>query len=88
MTPALSPGQVVFGWRSRRLAVGDIVVFKHDGLEKIKRIKSISGSKLYLIGDNPTASTDSRDFGWVDRSCVVFKCHKRDEATRYDGLEI
>jgi len=71
MLPHLTPGKVVFGWRSHRLHIGDVVILFHDGLEKIKRIDHIDGEKLYVLGDNPVASTDSRQFGFVDRSQVL-----------------
>jgi len=45
----------------------------HDGLEKIKRIERQQGDLLYLLGDNPSASTDSRDFGWVEGKAIVAK---------------
>jgi type IV secretory pathway protease TraF len=55
------------------LVPGDIVVVRHEGLEKIKRIEQIDGVKLFIVGDNQAASTDSRHFGWIDRSAVVGK---------------
>lgn len=37
----------------------------HDSLEKIKRIARSEHGRVYLLGDNPQASTDSRTFGWL-----------------------
>ena len=71
MLPHLTPGKVVFGWRAHRLKIGDVVILFHDGLEKIKRIDHIDGEKLYVLGDNPVMSTDSRQFGLVERSQVL-----------------
>ena len=71
MSPVLQPGTVVLATRPRRVSVGDIVIVEHDDLEKIKRVTAIRGRRLFLQGDNGIASTDSRHFGWVDRSTVV-----------------
>jgi type IV secretory pathway protease TraF len=45
----------------------------HDGLEKIKRIEKQQGDLIYLLGDNAGASTDSRDFGWVQAKFIIAK---------------
>lgn len=71
MLPHLTPGKIVFGWRQKHLKIGDVVILFHDGLEKIKRIDRIDGERLYVLGDNPEASTDSRQFGLVDREQVL-----------------
>ncbi len=76
MLPALKPGQiVVFLCRPRRLATGDVVLLNHRELEKVKRLIHIDGQKVYVEGDNPNpaASTDSRQFGWIERNLVQGK---------------
>jgi hypothetical protein len=74
MMPVLPPGTIVFGWRwFHRLRPGDIVIFWHHDKEKIKRIDKIEGSKVYVLGDHEPASTDSRHFGWLDRSTIIAK---------------
>jgi len=73
MVPTLVPGTVVLGVRPRRLKVGDIVVIYHEGLDKIKRVKEVQYNKVFLVGDNPNASTDSRDFGWLHAESVIAK---------------
>jgi phage repressor protein C with HTH and peptisase S24 domain len=73
MTPSYQPGQLVFvtGWFND-IQVGDVIVFMHHGKEKIKRINLIDPLKgIYVLGDNPAQSTDSRSFGWIDYSEVV-----------------
>jgi phage repressor protein C with HTH and peptisase S24 domain len=73
MAPTLTPGQLVVGRVSSDLHPGDIVIVSHNGLEKIKRIEKQQGDLIYLLGDNPIASTDSRDFGWVQADAIVAK---------------
>jgi nickel-type superoxide dismutase maturation protease len=73
MAPTLTQGAIVLAWRPRRLAVGDIVVLRHKGLEKIKRITAIQDEQIFVTGDNLHASTDSRHFGWLPRSTVIAK---------------
>lgn len=73
MAPTLEAGQLVIGRRTNDLRPGDIVIVSHDGIEKIKRIERQQGDLIYLLGDNATASTDSRDFGWVQAKAIVAK---------------
>jgi len=73
MAPALHAGQLVIGRQTRELRPGDVVIVSHDGLEKIKRIEKQQGDLIYLLGDNPAASTDSRDFGWVQARSIIAK---------------
>ncbi len=70
-------GRSVFGWR-----VGWIVVAERPdrpGLTIIKRVASVEGASreeegervtITLLGDNPAASTDSRQFGPVGAEAV------------------
>lgn len=73
MVPTLHAGQLVVGRQAHELRPGDVVIVSHDGLEKIKRIEKQQGNLLYLLGDNPGASTDSRQFGWVQAHTIVAK---------------
>lgn len=50
----------------------DIVVIKWKNYI-IKRIKAINGEKIFVIGDNKKESTDSREFGWIERKDIVGK---------------
>lgn len=50
---------------------GFVVIVSHDGKQKVKRIERIIGEKVYVIGDNLSASTDSRHFGWLDYDQVI-----------------
>lgn len=72
--PVLPPGTHVWAtpWY-KKLAPGDTVIFVHEGKEKIKRISEIKDGKLYVLGDHPEASKDSRHFGWIDIGTVCAK---------------
>lgn len=72
MSPTIKPGKIAVG-RSifMNLDVGQIVIFKHNGCEMIKRITFVDGDKFFVEGDNPKFSTDSRKFGLVSRSQII-----------------
>ena len=68
MTPALRQGQIVLVSKSRSFKAGDVVVAFVDQREVIKRATHYVDGQVFLEGDNPEASTDSRNYGWlVDR---------------------
>lgn len=75
MTPKLEPGQLIVatGWY-RHLHPGQVVIIEHEGKQKIKRIEQIDEEeRVFVIGDNLQASTDSRHFGWLDEKEVIGK---------------
>jgi nickel-type superoxide dismutase maturation protease len=63
------------------LRAGDVVVARRPdrpGLQIIKRIHSIdTAGTIFLVGDNPSASTDSREFGTVSREQIVARVRWR-----------
>ena len=69
MDPTLPHGKVVIAFR-RPCKVGDVVIVLHNGRELIKRISQCDGERIYLLGDNLAASTDSRSFGWLPMAAV------------------
>jgi len=74
MAPTLLPSNLVVATDFYRdLLIGDIVIFQHQGMDKIKRIEDIRGSEVYVLGDNPSASKDSRSFGWIPTSLIKAK---------------
>lgn len=81
MLPTLKSGQDVlcFNWAYifSRPKIGDMVIVKSEKCkaesEIIKRVQKVKGDKIYLIGDNRNESTDSRNFGVIDKSKIIGK---------------
>ncbi|HXQ44947.1 MAG TPA: nickel-type superoxide dismutase maturation protease [Acidimicrobiales bacterium] len=74
MEPVLTGGDRLFVMRGRSPRVGDIVAVRDPRDARrllVKRVVSVRGAEVVLEGDNARASTDSRDFGPVDRRAVV-----------------
>ena len=77
MYPTLHPGQDVlsFNWAylGKKPKVGDIVVVRMNGKDMVKRVDKVYDRTVYLTGDNQSGSTDSRDFGPVDKDQIIGK---------------
>lgn len=72
MSPKLTAGQLLLATPIfRRLHPGQVVIIEHEGKQKVKRIERITKDKVFVIGDNLEASTDSRHFGWLEERAVV-----------------
>jgi len=72
MEPKLVPGHLLLATRLfRHVHPGQVIVLKHDGKEKVKRVERIDNDKFFVIGDNLPASTDSRHFGWITKDQII-----------------
>jgi len=73
MSPKLQRGQLLLATPlfKKRLRPGQVVVIDHAGKQKVKRIERITQNKVFVIGDNLPASTDSRHFGWLDTNAII-----------------
>lgn len=78
MAPRLPSGALIVARplnHAAPLRVGDVVVARRPDrpeLEIVKRIQAIDpAGAIFLVGDNPDASTDSRQFGPVARDHIV-----------------
>jgi signal peptidase I len=78
MRPTLEPGDWALAVRTRRVRRGDVVVVDHPerpGFELVKRVVHTPGDpapdglrlihRVWVEGDDPHGSTDSRGFGGV-----------------------
>ncbi len=90
MEPTLSAGDRVVVVR-RRPRVGDVVAVRQPADESrlvVKRVTERAGDSLWLLGDNPARSTDSRQWGWVGRhrvaGVVLYRYHPERSAGRLD----
>jgi nickel-type superoxide dismutase maturation protease len=84
MAPRLPSGALVVACPidgTTPLRVGDVVVARRPDrpeLEIIKRITAIDAcGAIFLAGDNPAASTDSRQFGAVTRGHILARVRWR-----------
>ncbi len=69
MLPTLKPGALLLGTSLINVKPGRIVVTRTETVS-IKRVSRVSGSEVWLEGDNKSASTDSRHYGPIKRSDV------------------
>ncbi|MCE2572813.1 S26 family signal peptidase [Motilimonas eburnea] len=83
MTPTLQVGDVVVvdTWsnQANTITTGDVIVLKRSASDLVlaKRLKEKRNNngqwELYLAGDNPSGSVDSRQFGWVTSDYIIGK---------------
>lgn len=71
MIPKLRPGAVVVGSTNGKWQAGSIVFANAYGREVVKRIVKIDGDRVWLEGDNPPVSTDSRQYGSLPKSAII-----------------
>lgn len=71
MYPALKSGQYIVCSTGHPLETGMIIVARKDDKEIIKRLIRSQHNQIWLEGDNALQSTDSRQFGWIDKSDIL-----------------
>jgi type IV secretory pathway protease TraF len=80
MRPTLEPGDWALATVPGRVRRGDVVVIEHPerpGFEVVKRVvrvdgaRSLSTERVWVEGDDPAGSTDSRSFGAVPIDLVA-----------------
>ena len=71
MLPTLKPGELLIGVKTKRVSPGDIVIVNHNGLDKVKRVKEVTKDSIYILGDNPRQSSDSRYFGYISINKIL-----------------
>lgn len=74
MAPTLRDGDVVLARRRATPRAGDVVVVTWDGRPgqlSIKRAVRPDGDGWFVVGDNTSASTDSRELGPATVHAVV-----------------
>lgn len=74
MAPALRNGEVYLARRGARVGVGDVIVLRHPQRPDLLTVKWVVRGEpggLWVEGDNPGASSDSREFGLVPPTAVV-----------------
>lgn len=87
MFPQLSEGDTVlvnpYAYKHKCPQAGDLILIKHpyiSGVTMIKRVERVeSRGRLYVRGDNPKESTDSRAFGLILPDAVLGQITKRME---------
>ncbi len=80
MLPTLESGDKVLVDPRAAIHEGDIVLANHPfkSLQMIKRLLSIEADgRMYLAGDNPKESSDSRVFGVINRKHLIGKVVSR-----------
>jgi signal peptidase I len=82
MSPVLNPGDWIVAKKydqsltTNGLQVGTIVIAQVDQMLHIKRISDIQSDEsgkisYWLLGENESASTDSRQYGWVSAQSIM-----------------
>lgn len=69
MLPIFSDGDYVLT-RPGKPKKGDVVVLRHEGLIKIKRIETVEGNEYFVSGDNKSVS---KLIGPLERKAILGK---------------
>lgn len=74
MEPSMGNGDWWLVRRGSTCTVGRVVLLRHPSrpdLLMVKRIRRIDDGGVWVEGDNPAGSQDSRQFGPVPPECIV-----------------
>jgi nickel-type superoxide dismutase maturation protease len=74
MSPTLEPGERLLVWRTQRVRPRDVVVIadpRAGNRLTVKRVAAVGPDGLWVLGDNPAGSTDSRTYGRVPPALVT-----------------
>ncbi|MCE7006112.1 S26 family signal peptidase [Kibdelosporangium philippinense] len=66
MAPTLKDGDVVLIRRAKRAKAGDVVLVRWPARPHQLSIKRVEQPGYFVVGDNPFASTDSRELGMAE----------------------
>ncbi|MDB5166639.1 MAG: putative phage repressor [Candidatus Saccharibacteria bacterium] len=76
MLPTLRVDQIVIAWRWADIREGDVILLRHESRDMLKRVAWVRKDMMFVVGDNVTASRDSRQFGPIKttsaRGRVIF----------------
>lgn len=77
MFPTLKDGDAILINRTAKVRAGDIILANHPFRKSVKILKRVKDftdkGDLFLVGDNPPESTDSRAFGAVPIKYLIGK---------------
>ncbi len=73
MKPSLKTGDIIMVKRRFKINRGNVIIIKLTDREIVKRVADVKKDKVYVLGDNPSESTDSRSLGWLSKNQVVGK---------------
>ena len=73
MLPTLAGEERVLVNRWGRVKPGDIVIIRGEGKDVVKRLAKITQQGYFVEGDNKEHSTDSRQFGPVEKKNIIGK---------------
>ena len=73
MIPSYAPGEVVLVKYGAQFTVGDVVLIEFTHRTDIKRVKEISGSRVFVQGDHEAVSIDSRNYGPIKNDLIIGK---------------
>lgn len=73
MSPVRRPSRLVLAVPRRRYQDEDVVLIRHNGMEKLERVRAVQGSQYEVRVDNPATSTDSRQFGLIEKQAILGK---------------